>query len=101
MLTRLRLARGVAEQHRRGGLVRSVSPRSHTCSYGHRMDAGAGAGAEPRCLAKRRGRNKSGEIAERRAEEGEGPACAIHLLNEEEAEGPEGVNHPCAGAMLI
>ena len=85
-------------------LVRSFSPPgSHTSYYGtcYRMDAGAGAGAEPRCLAKRRGRNKSGEIAERRAEEGEGPACAIHLLNEEEAEGPEGVNHPCAGAMLI
>ena len=49
------------------------------------MDAGAGAGAEPRCLAKR-----DATRAERRAEgEGEGPACVIHLLNEEEAEGPE------------
>ena len=78
----------------KGGGGRGGRPRhtrfaplgSHTC-YGYRMDAGAGAGAEPRCLAKR-----DATRAERRAEgEGEGPACVIHLLNEEEGEGPERV----------
>ena len=34
---------------------------AHAPATGYRMDAGAAAGAEPRCLAKRRGRNKSGE----------------------------------------
>ena len=87
MLSRLRLARGGGAAPPSCGWSVWFTPwlthlLAATC---YRMDAGAGAGAEPRCLAKR-----DATRAERRAEgEGEGPACVIHLLNEEEAEGPE------------
>ena len=77
-----------------GGVAAQTTPQAVCSTWlthvlpatAYRMDAGAGAGAQPRCLAKR-----DATRAERRAEEGEGPACVIHLLNEEEAEGPERV----------
>ena len=91
MLSPLGLARSLAAAQQVRAEVCGpycFTPLTPATCYG--MDAGAGAGAEPRCLSKR-SKEEDATRAERRAEEGEGPACVIHLLNAEEGEGPERV----------